>query len=189
MATQSVRRAWSYADFAALPDDGNRYEVIDGELCVTPAPRPLHQRVATRLSTVLEPFVERHRLGWVITGPIDVLFGPRDYLEPDLVFLRRENHPLLSERGIEGPPDLVVEILSASTTSRDRGIKRERYARHGVPEYWIVDIAARRVEVYHFDGDADAAPIVATEVIEWRPAGSTGPMLSLRLDDVLRGFD
>lgn len=189
MATQSVRRAWSYADFAALPDDGNRYEVIDGELHVTPAPRPLHQRIATKLAIVLEPFVEHHRLGWVVTGPVDVLFGPRDYLEPDLIFLRRENEAFLSERGIEGPPDLVVEILSPSTAPRDRGIKRERYALHGVPEYWIVDAAARTVEVHRFVAGLAADPRIATDAVEWSPAGRAGPTLIVRLADFLRGFD
>ena len=188
MATHPARRGWSYAEFARLPDDGNRYEIIGGELFVTPAPRPLHQRVATKLATMLETFVEMHGLGWVVTGPIDVLFGEGDYLEPDLVFLGVEQEHLLSDRGIEGAPNLVVEVLSPTTALRDRGIKRDRYALFGVREYWVVDVDNRRVEVHHLADDPHAAPRIAIETLEWRPAGLDGPMLALRLDEIMRGF-
>jgi Uma2 family endonuclease len=189
MATHPARRGWSYAEFARLPDDGNRYEVIDGDLHVTPAPRPLHQRVAFKLGAILESFVDAHRLGWVVTGPIDVLFGERDYFEPDLVYVAREHASLLTERGIEGPPDLVVEVLSRSTALRDRGIKRDRYAFFGVPEYWVVDVALRRVEVHRFREGREAAPLIATDAFDWHPAGPGGPRVTVRMDDFMRGFD
>jgi Uma2 family endonuclease len=188
MATHPARRGWSYAEFARLPDDGNRYEIIAGELCVTPAPNPVHTRIAFKLATLLEDFAEAHELGWVTPAPVDVLLGDDDYLQPDVVFVRRERGAAITDRGIEVPPDLVVEVLSPSTAFRDRGLKRERYARFGVPEYWIIDPAARRVEVYNLADDPDAAPVVATETMEWQPVPD-GPVLKLTVSDFLRGYD
>ncbi|HEU0013840.1 MAG TPA: Uma2 family endonuclease [Longimicrobium sp.] len=188
MATHPARRGWSYAEFARLPDDGNRYEIIAGDLFMTPSPRPIHQRVGFKLGAILEAFVSEHALGWVMTGPVDVLFGEDDYLAPDLVFVRPERRPFITERGVEAAPDLVVEVLSPSTALRDRGIKRERYAFFGVPEYWVVDADAMRVEVYHLLDDPDRPALVATDRFEWRPVEG-GPALTLGLDEFMRGFD
>ncbi|MFW6078787.1 MAG: Uma2 family endonuclease [Gemmatimonadota bacterium] len=203
------RRRWSYAEFARLPsDDGNRYEVIAGELHVTPSPRPLHQTIVARLDRLLGGFVERHGLGWVAPGPIDVLFAEGDYLAPDLVFVRRERMGIVSERGLERAPDLVVEVLSGSTAGRDRGIKRERYARYGVPEYWVVDPKARRIEVCRqgegpdrskADSDHTAAgdgrtagylegPDIVEDVLTWRP-GPDGPELEIPVPHLMRSID
>lgn len=103
MATHPARRGWSYAEFARLPDDGNRYGVIDGELVLTPSPRPAHQVVVGNLVELLGPFVRRHKLGRVYPGPVDVLFGPGDYLVPDLVFVREDQRGIVTERGVESP--------------------------------------------------------------------------------------
>jgi Uma2 family endonuclease len=149
MSTQPAVREWTYAEFARLPDDGNRYEVIAGELYVTPAPGRFHQRVSARLVHLLEAFCQEHGAGEVYAAPFDVIFAKGDYVEPDLVFVRAENaDAVLDDRGVVGTPDLLVEILSDSTEHRDRGVKRERYAGYGVPEYWIVDADEKRVEVY-----------------------------------------
>lgn len=165
---QHVASGWTYAEFARLPADGRRREVVAGELYVTPAPRPTHQRVVARLTTTLETFVTTHGLGWVFPGPIDVLFGEGDYLEPDLVFLSRERQHLVSDRGIEGPTDLVVEVASESTAERDRGIKRQRYAHFGVPEYWIIDSTAGAVEVYRLTL-GPGTPEVVSDTLRWTP--------------------
>src|ERR1041384_2899629 len=114
MSTQPAVRRWTYDEFARLPNDGNRYEVIGGELFVTPAPTPRHQKVLTRLITALDPFAEAHGLGEVF-APIDVLFGEGEYLEPDLVFVSRDRMGIVSDRAAEAAPDLVVEILSPTT--------------------------------------------------------------------------
>jgi Uma2 family endonuclease len=187
MATRPNRPRWSYAEFARLPDDGNRYEVIGGELQVTPAPGTLHQRVLATLTARLTRFVEESELGWVLPGPVDVLFAEGDYLEPDLVFVRRERKGVISDRGIEAAPDLVVEIVSDSTAARDRGVKRERYAHFGVPRYWIVDPALAVVEVYDLQKDPER-PERHADVLTWRPVPG-GPILSLRVPELLRGFD
>lgn len=188
MATQPalIPPRWTYAEFARLPDDGNRYEIIAGDVHMTPAPRPIHQEIVARLLDLLRPFVRRHQLGWVLPGPIDVLFAEGDYLAPDLVFVRRERLGIISDRGIEGAPELVVEVLSSSTTFRDRGIKRERYAHFGVQQYWIVDPDQRRVEVYHMLANPLNAQVV-TDTLTWR-LHPGAPELSIPLADLFRDF-
>jgi Uma2 family endonuclease len=189
MATQSAPvHGWTYDEFARLPDDGNRYEVIAGELYVTPAPGSIHQKVSARFFTELRVFAtNQHRLGEVLYAPLDVIFEDGDYVQPDLVFLRKERSHLLTDRGIEGPPDLVIEILSPTTARQDRGIKRERYAHFGVPEYWIVDIDRQRVEVLRLD-DRTREPTVVTDRLTWQPVEG-GPVLQLNVAELLANLD
>src|SRR5438067_7715755 len=148
MASHPSPPRWTYAEFARLPSDSNRYEVIGGELYVTPAPGMSHQRIVTDLTFALEAHVRAHELGWVFVGPVDILFGEGDYLEPDLVYVRPERRGIVTERGLEAAPDLVVEVLSPSTSKRDRTLKRDRYRHFGVPEYWIVDRDAGEIVVH-----------------------------------------
>jgi len=142
------RAILTYRDYEALPADGRRYELHDGELSVTPAPTPRHQRVSRALNSILQPYVATHGLGEVLYAPIDVILADTVIVQPDLVYLDPTRGHLVSDRGIEGPPTLVVEILSPSTTPIDRGTKADLYRRHGVPYYWIVDAEGRTVEVY-----------------------------------------
>ena len=171
MEAHRTSSRWTYSEFARLPSGGSeRHEVIAGELFVTPAPTSGHQRTMMRLAAALYGFVEEHGLGEVLPGPIDVLFAEGDYLEPDLVFVSRGRETLVTDRGVEGPPDLVVEILSPSTEARDRGIKLERYRHFGVAEYWIVDPDRRTVEVWRLAGGAEDAVVLGTEdVLRWTP--------------------
>jgi Uma2 family endonuclease len=171
MEAHRTSTRWTYAEFARLPSEGGkRHEIIAGELFVTPAPALRHQRVVGRIMILLGGFVDAHGLGTVFPGPVDVLFAEGDYLEPDLVFVARGHEALLSDRGIEGPPDLVVEVLSPSTEARDRGLKLDRYRRFGVGEYWIVDPDGRTVEVWKLAAGAEA-PLVLSgeELIPWTP--------------------
>src|SRR5688500_454525 len=130
MATQTApAQGWTYEEFARLPDDGNRYEVIAGELYVTPAPGSLHQQVSFRLSTIFGNFCQEQEAGLAFAAPYDVIFAEGDYFEPDLIFVRRDRmDEIVKAHAVEGPPDLVIEILSDSTAGRDRILKRERYA-------------------------------------------------------------
>jgi len=188
MGIRKPRRSWTYDDFAALPGKpGERVEVLDGDLVVTPSPTPRHQLVIGRLHSLLAPYVERHGLGWVLAGPVDVLFSQGDYAAPDLVFVRRDRKHIVGERGLEGSPDLLVEVLSPSTASRDRGRKRERYGRFGVPEYWVVDPEHQRIEVYG-PQKLQAPPNVVTETLHWSPADSVPP-LEIPVGPTLAGFD
>lgn len=187
MSTQSAPvRGWTYEEFARLPDDGNRYEVIAGELFVTPAPGSIHQRVSARLIHLFEGFSEETGAGIAYAAPFDVIFGDGDYVEPDLLFVRRDRvDEIVRDHGVVGPPDLVIEILSDSTARRDRGLKRQRYAAHGVPEYWIVDTDARHVEVYRLSGGDLRRVETATDVLRYRPL-PRGPELVIDVPYLLR---
>jgi len=138
----------TYKDYEAFPADGRRYELHEGELSVTPAPSSRHQRILRNLNDVLWQHVKSRGLGEVLFAPIDCILSDISVVQPDLVYLDPTRSRLVSERGIEGPPTLVVEILSPSTAEIDRSMKRQLYARHGVPYYWIVDPEARTIESY-----------------------------------------
>jgi Uma2 family endonuclease len=188
MSTHPAVREWTYAEFARLPDDGNRYEVIAGELCVTPPPETPHQVASGRFFIELSLFATReHTLGEVLYAPVAVLLGEGDYLEPDIVFLLNEHKHYRTRRGIEGPPDLVIEILSPSTARQDRGVKRERYAHYGVSEYWIIDADRRRVEVYRLQEDPTRAIIMA-DLLRWQPVKG-GPVLELDVRELLTNLE
>lgn len=185
MATQPAAREWTYAEFARLPDDGKRYEVIAGELCVTPSPDRSHQKVSSRLNALFLAFCEEQGVGDAYAA-FDVIFGEGDYVEPDLVFVRAERvDDVIRDRGIAGTPDLIVEILSDSTEGRDRGIKRERYAAYGVPEYWIIDIDAKHIEVYRLTRGSLRRVAVEDDVLRYRPAPG-GPELVIDVPHLLR---
>lgn len=142
--------AWTYDDYALLPDDGKRYEVIRGELYMSPAPRPLHQRVIIRLSFFLEGFLENSALGTAFVAPIDVILPEKlgDPVQPDIVVICRESLHIIEELNIQGAPDLVVEVLSPSNPAHDRNLKYDLYAEAGVQEYWIIDPHRRTVEIH-----------------------------------------
>ncbi|MHB8878284.1 MAG: Uma2 family endonuclease [Myxococcaceae bacterium] len=140
MASPSIRPKipFTYREFSFLPDDGRRHELIDGDFYVTPAPTPIHQKVSGRLEHILTTQLEP-QVGIVFHAPIDVILAETMVVEPDIVVLRASRKNLISKRGIEGPPDLVVEILSPSSKGQDEFLKRGVYARFAIPEYWIVD--------------------------------------------------
>lgn len=175
MEANRSRMRWTYAEFARLPSErGMRHEVIDGELVVTPAPGLRHQRVVTELVVRLHAFVRDSGLGEVFVGPVDVLLADGDFIEPDILFVRTEKAHLFSDRGIEGPPDLIVEVLSPSTAARDRGLKLDRYRHFGVPEYWVVDPDGRSIEVWDLAAGAAAPAVLGPDdTLRWDPAGST----------------
>lgn len=141
---------WTYEDYRRLPDDGNRYEVIRGSLYVTPAPNFKHQFVVVKLGRFFDHFVSEGELGVVLTAPFDILLpaGIASPVEPDLVFFRSGNVPHWEDKSFRGVPDLVLEVLSPSTRSRDRQVKLRAYQDAGIPEYWMVDPDYRTVVVY-----------------------------------------
>jgi Uma2 family endonuclease len=152
MATR-LKRKLGYVDYARLPTgDGKRYEVLDGELYVTPAPSPLHQRLSKRLQRRLEDYFEARGLGEVFNAPIDVVLAPHDIVEPDLVIVAEPGQ--ISQRAIEGVPLLVAEVLSPSTRAQDRGIKMRRYGDLGVAHYWTVEPDAETIECWRQEGGA-----------------------------------
>ena len=136
----------TYADYCLTPDD-ERYELLDGELIMVPAPGTGHQIVAMELGTLLHVFVKARGLGRVFSAPYDVVLSETNVVQPDLLFIANERTHIITPDNVQGPPDLVVEILSPSTANRDRTRKRALYAQYGVPEYWLVDPDARTVTV------------------------------------------
>ena len=185
MEANRKRTRWTYAEYARLPSEGStRYEVIDGEVVVTPAPSRSHQRIATDLITLLNAWVKQKGTGQVFAAPFDVLLGEDDFMEPDLLFVRKDRLQILTDRGCEGPPDLIIEIISPSTAARDRGIKRDRYRLFGVAEYWIVDPDARAIQVWDLAGEADAPrPLGASDTLRWTPEDD-GPTLEIPLAEL-----
>lgn len=146
------RVALTYKDYAALPDDGRSYQILDGELYVTPAPNRQHQKVSGNLFAALHAHVRQHGLGEVYAAPTDVILEDTTIVQPDVLFIAHDRFGLRSARGIEGAPTLDVEILSPSTVETDRHRKLRLYARFGIPWYWIVDPDTRSVEVYRLKG-------------------------------------
>ncbi|MGH9470499.1 MAG: Uma2 family endonuclease [Terriglobia bacterium] len=138
----------TYEDYCLLPNDGKRYEIIDGELFVSPAPITAHQRCVTSLTYYLAQFVKKRRLGEVFVAPIDVVFSQYDVVEPDVIYISKSRASILTRANVQGAPDLVVEVLSESTHKTDRTTKLKLYARFGVAEYWIIDPEACSAEIY-----------------------------------------
>ena len=171
MSPNTSRYNWTYDEYARLPDDGNRYEVIDGEVLVTPAPSTDHQRMLLRLAKALDDYVVNEGFG-VVFPDVDVLFVTGQFLRPDLVVVARAAREGVTSRGIEAAPALMIEIMSPSSRSIDRVKKPRRYADYGVPEYWVVDPEERCVWVWRFAAGSTEPERVQGPLV-WQPAGTT----------------
>jgi len=148
----------TWRDVLTMPEDGNRYEAIGGELYVTPVPKTRHQWVVSTLMHALLRLLVEPGHGRVFPAPIGVEFADTEEgVQPDIVCVATERMRIVQEDWIHGPPDLVIEILSPTTARRDRTVKRQLYERTGVPEYWIVDCDARQIEVWRFAAGAHEA--------------------------------
>jgi len=134
----------------SLPE-GVLAELIDGEILASPSPRPNHQEVALNLAALLRDFVKGRRLGKVYAAPLDVHLPSGDIVEPDVLFIATKNLSIIQD-WVRGVPDLLIEVLSEHGVARDRFVKRDLYARNGVREYWIVDHAAKSIEVFTLRG-------------------------------------
>jgi Uma2 family endonuclease len=147
----SASTPFTYDDYARLRDD-RRYEVIEGQLLLTPSPRTYHQKVTGNLFDVLLHHVRENRLGEVLIAPCDVVLSSTNVVQPDVLFVRRDRLAIIEEKYVSAAPDLVVEVLSPGTTLRDRRLKFRLYARFGVRELWIVDPIVRGIEVFGNSG-------------------------------------
>ncbi|HSR68023.1 MAG TPA: Uma2 family endonuclease [Acidobacteriota bacterium] len=145
----------SYQDYLALPDDGKRYEIIEGDLYVTPSPTTRHQRISKRILFLLMQELEEHGEGEVFNAPCDVLLDEHNVIQPDLIFVRQDNEAIVKEKNIQGTPDLLVEIVSPSTRRTDVMIKSRLYARFQVPHYWIVDPDLDRIEAFDLSEEGE----------------------------------
>lgn len=152
----------TYAEYCLLPDDGKQYQVIEGELFVSPAPRTTHQDIIIQLGALLHTYVRAHNLGKVYVAPTDVLLAPTTVVQPDILFIRRENMEIITELNVQGPPDLCIEVLSPGTESVDRERKMAVYARYGVQECWIINPIRQTVSIYVRDGNVFTLKMEAT---------------------------
>jgi Uma2 family endonuclease len=185
MATTIKRLMYEHLETIPQEREGDRHELVDGELVVTPSPRPTHQMISVNIEFALVRHVREHDLGMVLDAPIDVRLTPDNVLVPDLVFIARDRLHIIGPKAIDAAPDLIVEILSPGTKQRDLSMKRALYARFGVQEYWVVEPEARSVTTLMLVGDmyekisSSQADTVPSRVL---------PRLALNLNEVFKGL-
>lgn len=163
MAIDRSKQLLTYEDYAALPYDGKRYELIDGELQLVPAPTLSHQDLAGQIYLLLRLYLGSHPGGRVFISPVDVVLGPHQVLQPDVLYVSPERLKVLTEPNVQGAPDLVVEVLSTGTSRRDTGRKRQLYDEYGVREYWIVHQKVVEVDVYRRGAAGRLARVASLE--------------------------
>jgi Uma2 family endonuclease len=142
-----TKRLCTYEDYAALPDD-QRHELIWGELMMSPSPNARHQAASVALEEQILIWIRRTRAGRMFHAPFDVVLDAHTTVQPDVIFVSNERKRIITDRNIQGAPDLVVEIISPGTEDRDRLVKTRLYREHGVREFWLVDPDARQVTLY-----------------------------------------
>jgi Uma2 family endonuclease len=150
------------ADYMKLPDDGPRYELIEGELLMAPAPTRYHQEISFNLTLILGNHVRKKRIGKIYTAPFDVIFDEHNVLQPDIIFFSNARSSALTKAGASGAPDLAIEIISAGAEKRDREQKRKIFARTGVEELWLILPDRRRVEIYRLQENPERPASVIT---------------------------
>ncbi len=165
---------WTRDSLLARPADGNRYELGDGELLVSPSPRGAHQAGVAELFRLVDPYVRAHRMGRVCFSPADLDFRSGQLLQPDLFVGARVAARDPVEWAEYGIPLLVAEVLSPSTAHHDRVTKRQYYERAGVPVYWIVDLDLRSVDIWC---PGYPTPVTTEHVLPWQPMVAVPPLL------------
>ena len=173
MVMASAQARWTAQMVHELPDDGNRYEVVGGDLLVSPAPTWPHQAACRKLFLLLHPYLAAHTVGEAIWAPADVEFDDKNMVEPDIFVV-----PLVEGRAPRSWQEaerliLAVEVLSPSTKRWDRGVKRRLYQSQGVPTYWIVDLDARAIECWR---PTDERPVILTTRLRWQPTSAAPPL-------------
>ena len=147
------KKKYTYADYIKTPDD-KQYELIEGDLLMTPSPAPNHQRISRKLGFVLEEFVTQNSLGEIFYAPCDVYLDEENVVQPDILFISQSRLAIIGEKNIQGAPDLAIEIVSESSAYRDMVRKKRLYAGFGVKEYWIVIPDGKVIEIYTLKGNA-----------------------------------
>jgi len=142
-------------DYRQLPETGPRYQLIEGDLYMAPAPNRYHQDISLNITVMLANFLAKHRSGKLYEAPFDVYFDEFNAYQPDIIFVSKKNLEILTDAGAEGAPDFIVEILSPKTALLDKKHKRKVFARSGVKELWFVDPETRQVDIYFLQKDAE----------------------------------
>lgn len=182
MGMAEAARDWTVERWRGLPADGNRYELVEGQLLVTPSPALPHQRATFELARLIADYVDRSRIGLTVIAPADVEYDDRTVVEPDIFVA-----PLFEGRSPRSYAEvaellLVVEVISPSSARADRITKRRLYQRQRVPQYWIVDLDARLVERWRPEDDR---PELLSDRVDWRPVAGLSP-LSISLAEYFR---
>ncbi len=181
-STQSISQGkivLTYDDYCELPNDRNRYEILDGELSVTPAPRTKHQSISGHLYRILANHIVANQLGDIYAAPTDVILAPTNVVQPDLVFVGNDRRGIVTERAIEGAPTLVIEILSPTTERTDRQTKAQLYAKYQVPHYWLIDPDQQTLEAHELAVDRYTLIIKAQNSEVFTPSLFSGLAISL----------
>jgi Uma2 family endonuclease len=139
---------WTYTDYCVLPQDYHRHEIIEGDHIVTPSPTTRHQKVLAALQFLLDSHIRSRKLGTLLFAPMDVVLSETSVIQPDLLFVSTLREHIITDPYVDGPPDLVIEALSAPTAAMDRGGKMRLYAKYGIPHYWIVDPQGPTLETF-----------------------------------------
>lgn len=154
MKTAIKNKGYTYEDYLKTPDD-MRYELIEGDLIMTPSPETRHQRISGRLYFEIRRFVAENDIGEVFYAPCDVYLDNENVVQPDILFISKERIDIIGKKNVQGAPDLIIEILSEGNAYRDTIQKKKLYARFGVREYWIVAPDDEMVEVYQLKGEGE----------------------------------
>lgn len=186
MSTMRAKVTFLAEDIWEMPDNGKLHEVIDGDLYVSAAPSILHQFVLGILYRRVAGHVEDEQLGLVLMAPTGLVLNTHNGLEPDIIFVSNARREILTERAVEGAPDLVVEVLSPSTVSKDRNVKMRRYAAAGIPHYWIVDPYMPSIEAYGLSEHGYGTPTVSGPGEMFAPTRFPG--LTIAIDSLLQGY-
>jgi len=149
---QSEKLQFTYDDYRQLPDDGKRYEIIDGELYMSTSPTSNHQRISGNFFGMLFIYLRSHPIGEVFQAPLEVFFSNTNIAQPDVLFISKERRDIIKPTQIRGAPDLIIEVLSPSTEKRDRTVKLKMYAKFGVQEYWMAKEKTATVEIFRLHG-------------------------------------
>src|SRR5712692_6954734 len=176
----------TYAHLQAMPNDGKRYELLDGEVYMTPSPTTQHQRLVGRLYLLLHEFGQRTGSGEVLFAPLDVVFDDRNVVQPDLLFVRSERRTTITPAFVAGPPDLVIEVLSPSNAAYDREKKLPVYARAGVPEIWYIDPPTETLEILSLSSDRRYTRVALGQK-EGKIASAAFPDLAVDLRSLFAG--
>src|SRR3954471_17636108 len=176
----STNRPWTIADLDSMPDDGQRYELLQGELIVSPAPGKVHQRIIGRLHVWLVGAATRAGSGEVVIAPADVRLSQFNLVQPDLLYLRESQSDLYGEKFIAGAPACVIKIVSPASGVYDRVRKASLYMESGVEEYWVVEPTKRHILIHRAGHEMPNPMIVASGSI----TSSVLPELSLDIDDL-----
>ena len=172
----------TYGDYCELPNDRNRYEILDGELSVTPSPAAKHQITLGNLHRILSNHVFANHSGRLMLAPTDLILAATTVVQPDLIFIGNDRSRVVTERGVEGTPTLVIEILSPTSQRTDRQTKAQLYAKYGIPHYWLIDPDQHVLEAYELSGEQYNLVIRARDSDMFTP--SVFPGLSFQISDL-----